>query len=133
MVKCSRCSLRQLQEAFPRKRNLEHLKTCHDCTVSLNASRQGKRAEKRESSFGEEGSGTSPKRKGLEARDGTEVRMRLSWTDFISLVAQHKSDAFELDAEIDLTGLGGERDIGNQEIAKEIADGIWKATDYRFM
>ena len=62
-------------------------------------------------------------------RDGSDVRMSLSWADFISLVAKHKSDAFQLDAEIDLADLellGGNPDAENHEITRDIANKIWK-------
>lgn len=76
---------------------------------------------------------TPPKRKGPKACNGSEVRMSLSWVDFIALVAKHKSDAFELDAEIDLADselLEGDQDTRNQEIAQNIANKIWQTTGY---
>ena len=62
--------------------------------------------------------------------------LTLSWADFISLVAKHKSDAFELDAEIDLADLellGGNPDAENHEITRDIANKIWKTIGYQFV
>ena len=125
--------------AFPRKRNLQYLKTCHPCTVGQNSFRKNKREEK-EKSFDEWIPQTlappSPKKKGPKPRDGSEVHMSLSWADFISLVAKHKLDAFQLDAEIDLADselLGGNPDAENHEITRDIANKIWKTIGYRFV
>ncbi|KDR65815.1 hypothetical protein GALMADRAFT_81451 [Galerina marginata CBS 339.88] len=60
--------------------------------------------------------------------------MSLSWTDFIGLVTKHKSDAFELDAEINLEELLEDiRVTEHQKIAREIANVLWNATGYRFI
>jgi len=138
MVKCSRCPNKLATNAFLRKRNLQYLKTCHPCTAKQHSFRQSKREEKEDSeeSLEEGGTQAPSKRKGPKARDGSEVRMSLSWADFIALVAKHKLDAFELDAEIDLADselLGGDRDAENQEIARDIANKIWKTIGYRFV
>ena len=139
MVKCSRCPNMLPPNSFPRKRNLQYLKTCHPCTVRQHSFRLSKREEKTQEdseSFEEGGSQTPSKRKGPKARDGSEVRMNLSWADFMALVAKLESDAFEVDAEIDLENselLGGDRDAENQEIAPDIANKIWKTNGYQFM
>ena len=134
-MKCSRCPNMLAPNAFPRKRNLQYLKTCHPCTVRQHSFRQSNHEEKKaqEESFEEGGSQTPSKRRGPQAHDGSEVRMSLSWGDFIALVAKHKSDTFELDAEIDLADselLGNDRDAENQEIARDIANKIWKTIGY---
>jgi hypothetical protein len=139
MVKCSHCPNILAPNVFPRKRNLQYLKTCHPCTVKQHSFRQSKheKAQEEDSESFEEGSSQTPsKRKGPEARDGSEVRMSLSWADFMALVAKHKSDTFEVDAEIDLSNselLGGDRDAENQVIARDIANKIWKTIGYRFV
>ena len=75
---------------------------------------------------------TSP-RKGPKPR-AAELRMQLAWGEFLGLVGSHKSVAFELDAEIklgDLPKCARTDDTG--EIAKTIAEEVWKASGYQFM
>jgi hypothetical protein len=131
IVKCSRCPIRQPRNAFPRKRNLEPLQTCHDCTKKRNSERQTKREEKESI----EGSIISQKSNNPDVHGGgTEMRLSLSWTDFIGLIAKHKADAFELDAELNLSELlDGVQDPDNQDTVRKIAEKIWRTTDYRFM
>ena len=54
---------------------------------------------------------------------------------YIGLVSKHKDDAFELDAEVNLTDLreGFAQASENSNIARRISEEIWKATCYRFM
>ena len=102
LVKCSRCTIRQVQDAFPRARNLEFLKTCDTCTLKLSHSRQKARNEH---SPDEESSSSTLLRKGPKPR-AAELHTQLGWEEFLGLVGSHKSVAFELDAEIKLVGEG---------------------------
>ena len=129
---CSRCTIRQVQDAFPRARNLEFLKTCDTCTLKLSHSRQ---KACNEHSPDEESSSSTLLRKGPKPR-AAELRTQLGWEEFLGLVGSHKSVAFELDAEIQLVGdfaccTQTARDTG--KIAKAIAEEVWKVAGYRFM
>jgi hypothetical protein len=135
-VKCSRCSIKQVQDAFPRARNLEYLKTCNACTLKLSHSRQKTRDAQKEMSPDEENLTSTP-RKGPKSR-AAELRTQLEWEEFLGLVGSHKSVAFELDAELKLgdavfphCAQTGDSDTG--KIAKAIAEEVWKAAGYRFM
>ena len=66
----------------------------------------------------------------------TKLHTQLGWEEFLGLVGSHKSVAFELDAEIKLVGdfaccTQTARNTG--EIAKAIAEEVWKVAGYRFM
>ena len=69
---------------------------------------------------------TVPVKVGIErASESLEglLRARLSWNDFIGLVSQHKDDAFELDAEVDLIDLREDCVARNSDVAKRLARG----------
>jgi hypothetical protein len=60
--------------------------------------------------------------------------MQLVWEEFLGLVGSHKSVAFELDAELKLGDFPKCARTGDTgEIAKAIAEEVWKASGYRFM
>jgi hypothetical protein len=135
LVKCSRCTIKQVQDAFPRARNLAFLKTCDACTLKLSRSRQKARDEHTEMSPDEESSSSTSTllRKGPKPR-AAELRTQLEWEEFLGLVGSHKSVAFELDAEIKLGDFACcTRTSDTGEIAKAIAEEVWKTAGYRFM
>ena len=140
LVKCSRCTIKQVQDAFPRARNLKYLKTCDACTLKVSRSRQKKCDEHTpEMSLGEESSSSTSTlmRKGPKPW-AAELCTQLTWEEFLGLVGSHKSlaVAFELDAEIklgDFPHCSWTSDSDTGEIAKAIADEVWKAAGYWFM
>ena len=72
-------------------------------------------------------------RKGPKPR-AAELHTQLEWDEFLGLVGSHKSVAFELDAEIKLGDFAPCTRTGDTgEIAKAIAEEVWKAAGYRFM
>jgi hypothetical protein len=74
-------------------------------------------------------------RKGPKPR-AAELRTQLAWEEFLGLVGSHKSVAFELDAEIKLGDFPPAHNAqtgDTGEIAKAIAEEVWKASGYRFM
>ena len=132
-VKCTRCSVRQRQEDFPRAHNLKYLKTCNDCTLKLADARQKKRDQHSESSSQTSPEGAESRRKGPVPQDMTE-KSRLGWPEFQQLLQEHKDNAFELDAEVKLGDFPDGRPVADSsDVAKSIAREVWKATDYRFM
>ena len=107
------------------------MQTCHSCTKRL-AERRVEKCAEREPSNVLDSPSKGGNRKGPEPR-GTVLRAHLSWNDFIGLISQHKDDAFELDAELDLMDLSKDCAAKNSDVAKKVAEEIWKATSYRFM
>ena len=132
-MECTRCPRQLIQGAFPRARGLNYLKTCDNCTRKLAANRERQRDVRALEISSTLGSNARPARKGPEAR-GTELPMQLAWPKFIVLVAEHKSVALELDTEINLEGSrDGSIPANREKVVNEIADAVWKATEYRFL
>lgn len=133
LVRCSRCTFRGPQSVFPRKTNLQYLKTCSNCTEKLAQERE----EKRQARGGDKDKENVRGNRRGPAIQPVERRPTLLWTNFISLLESHKEDAFELDALIDLMGLSIREALSepmtNHGVATKISEEVWKATGYRYM
>ncbi|KAF8225471.1 hypothetical protein L208DRAFT_1408453 [Tricholoma matsutake] len=92
LIKCLRCSFRGAQTDFPRKPNLQYLKTCATCNTKQNESAGKKRATKENENL------SKKKRRGL-GRDKTPGGPpTFAWSVFNQLLTENKDSAFEFHA-----------------------------------
>ena len=90
ILKCSRCSVRQPRQEFPRKKNLEYMQTCHSCAKKLAERRvQVEKRPEREPGNVLDSPSRGRNGKGPQPRENV-LRARLSWSEFIDLVTKHK-------------------------------------------
>ena len=91
LVKCMRCSFHGKQTDFPRKSNLQYLKTCAPCTQKRN----DKAAEKQKPG-GDKENAPPPKRRALGRDKTAEGPPTIKLDMFISLLEANKDGGFEV-------------------------------------
>ena len=131
LIKCQRCSFRGLQAEYPRKANLQYLKTCAPCTQKRNEAAEKKRRE-----HGEKENTDIATRRPLGKDKSSSGPPTLAWTEFISLLEKYKESAFELHTIIvlDYETL----DMPDQSkdrchvLAQHLAKAVWNATGFQF-
>jgi hypothetical protein len=130
LIKCQRCSFRGAQHDFPRKPNLQYLKTCGPCTKKRNEEAEKKRLDK------EKENPEKPKRRILGKDKSIGGPPTLTWQDFISLLTRHKEVAFELHAVVILndeaSSAPGRSDDQSHNLAMYLAKVVWNTTGFRF-
>lgn len=111
MVKCSNCAYTGPQETFPRnlRRAGCYVKICQKCQDRKKA--------------------RNPDQPGRDR----DMIATLKWDEVMSLLAEHKDKAFELDTFIHLQGTETLSEINTgKDIATRIAQGVREVTGYRF-
>ena len=124
--------------SFPRKKNLEFLRTCQRCTTIMAGKREEKR-QKRDALASDAGENdASKKHRGPPIQ--REQMVTMPWDKVMELLEDHKGDAFELNVILDLGNAfvqaGNppmEPSVASTNIVRQIAKRIWEITGYRFM
>lgn len=131
VIKCQRCKFRGLQTEFPRKANLQYLKTCASCTQKRNEAAETKRQE-----HGKKENTDIETRCPLGKDKSASGPPTLAWAEFIALLERYKESAFELHAAVVLDhetlDIPQESEDHCHVLAQHLAKAVWNATGFRF-
>ncbi|CAK5267884.1 unnamed protein product [Mycena citricolor] len=125
VVKCSRCKYTGPQSSFPRLANFTYTKHCHDCAKI----RKG-RGKKNTAT-----TDTSERVRDTRGKDTSgEPMPQLSLAQCLSLLEKHRSDAFELHAQVNIGKLAIPEGKGRtaKTLASAFARSAWDSTGYRW-
>ncbi|KAG6907485.1 hypothetical protein DXG01_008775 [Tephrocybe rancida] len=128
LIKCSRCSFRAPQNAFPRRGVSQYLKTCTPCTEKNN-----KASKKRRNQESDDESDDDPdtKRRRLLGKDtSTQGPPTMPWQSVVALLEENHNSAFELHAYAELDNGS---DLSGLDLANKLSKDVWTATGYRFI
>ncbi|CAK5263800.1 unnamed protein product [Mycena citricolor] len=123
LVKCTRCTFRGPQSAFPQLPSLQYTRHCHKCREK-NLKSRGAAKEKEPSAS-------------LRGKDNSGgILPKLSRETLLALIREHGSNkAFETECYLDLAEINLRPEIAcsPKAVADELARQVWEATGYRFV
>lgn len=130
VIKCLRCPFKGTQSSFPQKRNMKFSKTCLNCLRITNAKMAEKRTKKHPQADKENTESSSDEcQKGKRV---AECPPTLTWDKFLSLLAENKDHAFELEAFVRTSQDLPTAVKNTHDRAFNIANGVKESTGFQF-
>jgi hypothetical protein len=134
VVKCDRCDYTGLQSTFPQKKSLAYNKSCFKCKEKQGEYRAAKRSTRKDADDSGDATGAARRAPPVQPIQGYTT---LEWPECAALLEAHKTDAFELETFVAMTGESATATFGElksgKDIANQIAQLLWNITGYRFM